>query len=125
MAVVGGTTQADLLYDPVGDDAIDAFDGDDIIIMSEGGSDLVLAAFGFDTVSYENFSHGITVDLELQTADDGVGSHDSLINVERVVGTPYLDDISGDSADNEFDGGASADVLNGGLGSDRLYGGIP
>jgi serralysin len=40
--------------------------------------------------------------------------------LENVIGTPYADEIHGNSADNEIAGGAGNDVLYGGAGNDKF-----
>jgi len=67
--------------------------------MTEGGSDVVFAGeegFDYDRVSYASYSHGILVNLELQSAIDGVDV-DTIIDVEQVEGTAFADVLVGDA----------------------------
>ena len=53
----------------------------------------------------------------------GFGKQDILISIDKITGSPYYDNITGDFADNILDGGAGVDMLQGGGGDDHLIGG--
>ncbi|KQP16549.1 calcium-binding protein [Methylobacterium sp. Leaf93] len=49
---------------------------------------------------------------------DGFGFHDTLIDIQNVVGTRFLDILVGDAGDNILEGLNGADVIRGGAGND-------
>ncbi len=82
-----------------------------------------------DQVSYHNDSNsggarGILVNLETSylngsirgTIRDGFGNIDTVIDIERVVGTRYNDTFNGSRMNNQFSGGEGRDTYNGGDG---------
>jgi Ca2+-binding RTX toxin-like protein len=65
----------------------------------------------------------VTIDLGITDAQDtGVG-HDSIRNVEGIIGSKYSDTLIGNSVANVLMGGNGDDALYGGGGNDLLYGG--
>ncbi|MFP1631704.1 M10 family metallopeptidase C-terminal domain-containing protein [Zhengella sp. ZM62] len=106
-----GGDGADTINGGAGDDWIDGGAGDDII---DGGD-------GVDTVSYANFS-GPFLSVDLSTGR-GYGG-DTLTNIENVIGSAFVDVITGNSSDNILIGGAGNDILvDGSGGNDEFYGG--
>ena len=114
----------DTLIGGAGDDRLDGGAGADHF---DGGSDLF---FG-DTVTYENSSIGLAVDLENDAANSkgntGEAAGDTYANIEIVQGTAYDDTIRGDDNANtligDFGGSSGADTLDGRGGDDLLDGG--
>ncbi len=115
--------------------------GDDTLIGGPG-NDLLNGGAGEDTVDYSTANQGIKVNLNGTKIDglaahlatnDGYGNQDTLLGVDRVVGTKYNDVIIGDDKwSNVLNGGAGNDLLkdlggndtlNGGAGNDTLNGG--
>lgn len=107
----------------------DFIDGGDISFSSNGD----LREDRRDRVSYQDDywqggKKGITVDLETSFvggsikgfAIDGFGNRDTLVDIERVVGTRYGDKFTGSRSNNQFDGGEGKDSYNGGAGSDGI-----
>ncbi len=66
------------------------------------GADKIDGGAGNDTVSFQNLSSGVTVDL--RSGQQNIGG-DTLTSIESVIGTPYGDTFIGNSADNKFDAG--------------------
>lgn len=135
---------ADTIQGGAGRDTIQAGAGDDLILGSDGSEgDQVDGGIGFDTISYENRSRGVDINLGAGRANDMAGGQtlDTLISIENARGTQKNDMIVGsgvanrleglDGSDyilgeggNDFiDGGASGDVLYGGMGDDTILGG--
>jgi hypothetical protein len=92
------------------------------------GNDSIDGRGGYDILLYNNFNSGssrttgISVDYATGTLDDGSGSTDSFVNVERIVGSRLSDTFIGDERDQEMDGGGfGADSFFGGDGFDRVY----
>lgn len=101
-------------------------EGDDLFIMIEDGGDYdyVHGGTGNDTVSYERFTAGVTINMTSgasgefwQALGDTIGS------VENVTGSAFGDTLTGNAGANLLRGLAGNDVLNGGDGNDTLEGG--
>ena len=78
---------------------------------------------GSDTVSYANSSAGVTVNLNLTTAQvsSGDASGDVLTSIENIVGSAGNDTLTGNASDNIFYLGlGGTDIVNGGLGNDTV-----
>ncbi|MGM4997262.1 M10 family metallopeptidase C-terminal domain-containing protein [Tardiphaga sp. 538_B7_N1_4] len=67
---------------------------------------------GRDTVSYENASTSVIINLGANIVWHG--TYDSLASIENAIGTAFADTIFGSATDNVLDGGAG--------GGDRFYG---
>ena len=80
------------------------------------GDDFLDGRDGRDTVVYYDAPGAVTVDLAASTAD-GHG-HDTLVDVESVVGSRYSDTLRGDGHDNWLTGRQGDDLLDGRGGSD-------
>jgi Ca2+-binding RTX toxin-like protein len=108
----------DTLLGQGGDDYFDGGAGNDSI---DGGAD---TGYG-DVVAFSGATSGVVVDLNAGTASDGQGGTDTLLNIERVIGTPFDDNLAGNARDNIFDPGAGNDVVNGAGGRDTVsFGGV-
>ncbi|MEL7244855.1 MAG: calcium-binding protein, partial [Cyanobacteria bacterium J06573_2] len=116
-----GTENNDLLDGGEGNDTLTGLAGDDTL-DGGAGNDSLDGSDGIDTVTYENDSAAVQVNLATQTATDGFGGNDTLLNIENVVGSAFADSIIGDAQDNNLSGGAGDDTLEGGVGNDILDG---
>ncbi|HVY84208.1 MAG TPA: calcium-binding protein, partial [Caulobacterales bacterium] len=106
----GGST----IYGGVGND----------VLYSSSGSDSLDGGDGTDTADFSTATGGVTVNLQSSSATGaGVGS-DTLTNIENVRGADVNDTITGNLADNVFEGLAGADYLDGRTGADTLIGGV-
>lgn len=159
--LIGGKGDDNLFGGQGNDNLVGGFSGLDERVINAGYLTAELAAMWnvfnysneageFDTanyaVVYAGMSSGITVDMaraSWQVVNDGYGTSDNLIGIERIIGTGLVDTISlmGASKGMEAAGGggnddiydsAYADVLRGeadndtihySLGRDSLYGG--
>jgi len=67
-------------------------------------------------------TQGINVDLSNNTATDGFGDTDTLINIDRIRATDYDDILKGDDFDNRFDtkDGNDRVIFAGNWGNDRV-----
>jgi Ca2+-binding RTX toxin-like protein len=109
----------DTLFSEAGDDEIHGNSGDDVI--SGGlGNDLLVGGSGIDTLDFGaragialTFLSGVTVDLNRDSAADGLGSTDNFRGFENLAGTPGRDVFLGDSVANVLTGGDGNDVLVG------------
>ncbi|WP_456151948.1 Ig-like domain-containing protein [Enterobacter chengduensis] len=71
---------------------------------------------GMDVVDYRNATSGVTVDLRLSTAQDTGFGTTWLLNIEGINGSDFDDVITGNSADNQFEGRGGNDTFNIGSG---------
>ena len=71
---------------------------------------------GMDVVDYRNAASGVTVDLRLSTAQDTGFGITRLLNIEGINGSDFDDVITGNSADNRFEGRGGNDTFNIGSG---------
>ena len=102
--------------------------GNDTINGATGTRDTIVYD---DEVLYGSFNaaigvneygtHGAVVNLGTGTATDTFGFTDTLINIDSVRGTRFVDSITGSSEDNFFWGLAGNDMLNGGTGQDSVF----
>ncbi|MDR6860866.1 calcium-binding protein [Variovorax guangxiensis] len=81
-------------------------------------------ASGVDTASYHYSAAAVTVSLAATGAQDTVGSgFDTLVDIERLLGSSYNDTLTGNAGGNMLTGGGGNDTLDGGAGNDTLIGG--
>ena len=67
----------------------------------------------------------MTVSLAIAGPQDTVGAGvDTLIGIERLIGSSSNDTLTGDGLANRIDGGAGDDTIDGGAGNDILIGGL-
>ena len=115
-----------------GNDIINAGAGDDTITEEESGTDQITGGTGTDQVSYRSFTSGITIDL---TSDAGgaytgfsevssSGASDYITEIEQILGTDFVDNMTGDTNDNLLYGYDGGDTINGGDGDDTIRGGL-
>jgi hypothetical protein len=119
--VLVGGRGADTLYGGMGNDALDGRAGVDVLVGGFG-ADRLDGGLGSDLASYAGAPRGIRVDL----GDGHATGHgaDSLVQVERVTGTPRADVLVGSPSANTLEGFDGADSLIGGRGPDKLRGGL-
>jgi Ca2+-binding RTX toxin-like protein len=124
-----GLAGDDLLLGGIGNDRLEGHAGDDELQGGEGtdtlfggADDDILDGGGgaSDIVDFGASPVGVVVDLAAGTAT-GEGA-DTVLATERVYGTPFDDELSGDALANVLDGRAGNDVLDGRDGNDTLFG---
>ncbi|NEQ69760.1 MAG: calcium-binding protein [Symploca sp. SIO2D2] len=105
---------------------------DDILIGDDGnnwfrgntGQDYFDGGAGVDTVGFDFEPFAITANLSQERAtyinDAGVEVVETLINIERLIGTAFNDTLIGDEGDNLLRGEAGDDFLDGGDGIDSV-----
>ncbi|WP_157505609.1 beta strand repeat-containing protein [Geminicoccus roseus] len=117
-----GSGFADMLTGSAGDDVLRGEAGDDVL-DGGAGNDVLDGGDGTDTASYAGAISGVTVELGLATAQaTGGAGTDTLLNVERLVGSGFADMLTGSAGDDQLLGGSGDDVLDGGAGADFLNG---
>jgi Ca2+-binding RTX toxin-like protein len=114
-----GTDGVNLLNGNAGNDILNGGDGDDLLIGGKG-ADQLEGLTGNDTASYATSSAGVTVDLNLATAQKkgGDAAGDILSSIENLIGSRAADTLTGDAAANVITGGLKGDILTGGGGDD-------
>ncbi|MGB5792578.1 beta strand repeat-containing protein, partial [Poseidonibacter sp.] len=107
-------------------------DGTDLLIQSDqtisvtNGTDT--AQVFIDTVDYSDLvTEKIDVDLtktteQVSVTDGTEDSKDTLIDIEKIIGTDNNDRFLGDANANTFLGQAGNDYIDGGAGDDYIYG---
>jgi Ca2+-binding RTX toxin-like protein len=105
-----------------GNDTLNGDAGDDII---EGGpgSDIMNGGTGEDTITYENETRGLTIDIGGNVSVDSSNESDTHLNFENVRGTAYDDELRGGDENNKLFGLAGNDRFIGRKGNDVFDGG--
>ncbi|SNS29090.1 calcium-binding protein [Tropicimonas sediminicola] len=103
-----GTSRKDTLKGGAGEDEIYSSKGNDTF---NGGAD-------YDQLHYTFDPAAISVNLAKQTATDGWGNTDKVLNFEMVRGSMFDDTMIGDGNDNAFRGLEGDDLIKGGGGMD-------
>ena len=135
--LIYGDAGNDTLFGGIENDTLSGGSGDDVIY----GDESTAGGNGVDTALYTDALAGVKVNLDTiihdginpGTADDGIlyttkelvvrTGHDTLYDIENVIGGAYSDIIIGSNADNKLEGGAGDDTLTGGKGNDTVDGG--
>lgn len=89
------------------------------------GDDTVVGNGGYDVVSYEdNAPDGITVDLRLANGQvtDASGGSDTLIDIDKIIGSDRADLMIGGGGNDGLEGAAGDDTVEGLAGNDFLSG---
>ncbi|MBX9925427.1 MAG: FG-GAP-like repeat-containing protein, partial [Hyphomicrobiaceae bacterium] len=125
--VLTGDAGANQLVGGGGNDYLDGGVGADVL---DGGE-------GIDRAIYTASTAGVRVDLSTGRGVGGEAEGDTLVSIENVSGSQFIDVITGDAGANALyglggndqlvggggndylDGGVGADVLDGGTGNDR------
>ena len=130
--MLGGGDGNDSLTGGKGDDTLNGGAGNDTVLGGDGddyifggpGNDTIDGGAGSDWSAYEDATSGVTVNLNLTTAQNtGGGGTDKLISIENVYGSAFDDVLTGDGKDNTLAGGDGDDRLIAGAGDDHLSGG--
>ncbi|MBK5510981.1 calcium-binding protein [Pseudomonas sp. TH15] len=111
MAVVNGTSEADVLLGTDGNDQLYGLESDDVLLAS-AGSDLLDGGEGFDTVNYYAIAAGINVELAngATTVAGPDGKVDTLVGVEKIVGTFANDTFASSVGGVTLEGSSGDDV---------------
>lgn len=104
-----------------GNDTILGTPGDDVL-SGGAGNDLLIGGLGFDTADYSAAPGGVNVDLLLGTVS-GADGNDTLVGIERVVGSDFDDTFRDSLGDDTMVGGAGDDIFRTSGGNDTIDGG--
>ncbi|WP_343525506.1 cadherin domain-containing protein [Sphingomonas sp.] len=121
-STLDGNAGSDVLRGNTGSDVLRGGEGDDVLVGSVG-ADVMDGGSGVDTADYSASSGAVTIDLAAGTGQGGDADGDTLISIERVIGSAGSDALLGDGNANTLIGGAGDDLLVGGAGADVLDGG--
>jgi Ca2+-binding RTX toxin-like protein len=128
-----GNNRANRITGNSGNNVLTGMGGNDTLIGGNGsdllnggaGNDVMDGGNHIDTVTYEDATGGITVSLAISSAQDTGGSGvDTLIGIERLIGSGFDDYLIGNAGDDRLTAGAGDDMLEGGLGYNIVDGGI-
>jgi len=118
-----GSAFNDKLTGDGGNNVLAGAAGNDLLIGGGGADTLDGGAGTADTASYAG-GPAVTVSLAIAGPQDTIGAGiDTLIGIERLVGSSNGDMLSGDGLANRIDGGSGDDTIEGGAGNDTLIGG--
>ena len=128
---VRGGAGIDTLIGGAGNDWLSGGQGSDILIGGVAGSDTasykwatgsVQVNLNVGTYTSSQFNYGSGVDFNGQTwgTSSGADGNDTLIGIDRLVGSRFDDTLTGNSGDNVFRGLDGADTIDGGAGSDWI-----
>ncbi len=99
--------------------------GDDTLVAS-GGADSLSGGVNTDagdTASFAGLSGGVTINLDLSSAQVVSGGSVKLSSIENIIGTSGNDFLRGTALANRLDGGAGDDTFNATFGTDTYIGG--
>lgn len=117
--ILNGGDGNDILDGAEGNDTINGQGGNDVLFAS-AGSDIFDGGDGEDSLSFFYSTSGININLGTGTSSNGYASGITFTNIERVIGSNFGDNITGDSNDNYLSGLDGVDNLDGGAGNDYL-----
>jgi Ca2+-binding RTX toxin-like protein len=120
--VLGDDRYDDVFRGDNGDNILRGFGGADRL-EGRGGADTLDGGSGTDVADYSS-SLGVNVDLERATQFGADAQGDTLISIEDVDGSHFIDTLRGDNHVNYLFGSAGNDTLEGRGGADTLNGGI-
>ncbi|MDB5823804.1 MAG: hypothetical protein JWR21_2508, partial [Herminiimonas sp.] len=129
---IRGGTANDILTGDAGANQISGNAGNDTLVGGAGndllrggqGNDSIDGGADIDTVSYDDITGPVTINLAAGTATQSAGGNagtDTLINIENVIGSGGSDTITGSSGDNVIDGANGGDIIAAGAGNDIVY----
>ncbi len=134
------TLFSDGWYDEGGNDILDGGDGNDYlhagagddVLIGGAGADLLNGVLGLDTADYSASGAAVNIDLRRTGAQIGGDAQgDTLVSIERVIGSDHNDTIIGSNGTDYLygmDGNDDVraaygnDTLDGGAGNDTLWG---
>ncbi|WP_284163014.1 M10 family metallopeptidase [Frigidibacter sp. SD6-1] len=117
-----GNAGDDLLFGNDGNDVIFGRDDNDILVGGRG-ADVLDGGNGFDTASYLSAASGVVVNLTTGRGSSGEAAGDSLISIEKLVGSRFGDTLVGSLGNDAIYGDNGNDLINASVGHDAVWGG--
>ena len=117
-----GSALADTLLGTSANDILRGGAGDDIL-RGRGGADVLDGGAGIDTADYAASASAVHIDLDAGTASGGDAQGDTLIAIERAVGSAHDDWFKAAASGSMLDGGTGDDLFVASTGADTLIGG--
>ena len=88
----------DTLADGLGDDSLDGGADNDTYLLTPGSADTLTDAGGIETLDFSGASAGVTIDLDIDTAQDVFGGNTVTLSTgstfENFVGSGFADSVS-------------------------------
>ena len=94
-------------------------DNNNNTLVGGTGNDLLDGGGGTDTADYSSATGSVNINLSTNTVT-GAAGNDTLVSIERVIGSSFVDTITGTAGNDIIDGGGGADNIDGGAGSDTI-----
>ena len=110
--LIDGGAGDDTIFGNGGNDTLWGREGDDELTGGPG-NDILNGGLHFDEVHYDDGPAGVTVNLSTNSATDGFGDSDILVDIEAVRGSLFADSLTGDDESNHFRGLDGNDVIDG------------
>ena len=121
---LNGTPGADNIYGLGGNDTIKGGAGNDTLDGGSGNDNLNGGA-GTDTATYADAAAGVTVNLQLASAQNTGGAGiDTLSQIENLTGSAFADTLTAANGGSVLQGLSGNDTLVSGSGADTLDGGV-
>ena len=122
-STINGTSGNDSLNGTAGNDTINGLGGNDTISAS-AGADVIDGGAGTDTIQYRTATTGIIADFATGSITGGFpGASVSFTNIEKVLGSNFNDQLTGNASAQNLTGQGGNDTLAGAGGVDTLWGG--
>ena len=119
--IIGGSGVDELSGDTLANKLIGG--GGDDFLEGEGGNDKLIGGIGSDTAAYDQALKAVRVNLSIKDAQKtGGAGKDTLVGIEKSIGSQFADVLIGNKGNNELFGGNGNDLLKGGGGNDTLNG---
>ena len=118
---LSGNTAVNILRGNAGDDVLFGDGGNDWL-RGGSGADHLDGGNGLDWADYFQSDLGVVIDLANEVAEGGFADGDTFTSIERVRGSAFDDEITGDSTANVIRGNNGEDSLFGDGGNDVIYG---
>jgi Ca2+-binding RTX toxin-like protein len=121
--IIDGGGANDIIRGGAGNDTLQGGTGNDII-AGNAGNDTIDGGTGTDTASYLTAPSGVVVSLTITGPQNTLGAGiDTLISIERLHGSDFNDQLTGNAQINTLIGEGGDDLLIGGGGADRIEAG--
>jgi Ca2+-binding RTX toxin-like protein len=114
---ISGGDGNDDLFGGLGNDTLFGGAGDDALDGGAGADSLVGGA-GANAASYASSATAVAIDLATGARTGADAQGDVYVDITGLVGSRFVDTLTGDAGDNVIEGGAGADSLTGGNNAD-------